>query len=434
MSAAVFGRFTSRCGLWLTLRIIKLRLLRDTTPLQRGIIRHLTLLLDLSSAMSEKDLRPTRYILALRESTNFVRRYFEQNPISQLAIIGTRDGLAFRVSNMSGTPAVHITALQKLMAEGAENGAGAPSTTSNSTGKTSGSGPSGSPSLQNGLDLARAGLAATPSHGTREILIVWGALITADPGDIHSSIRNLVSDHIRVSVVGMAARLAICSELVAKTHGLPSASSSSGVEALYGVAMQEEHFRNLLIEHTTPPATRATEQATRAPSLLTMGFPSRIDEAHASLCACHARPSVGGFLCTRCSAKVCGLPMQCPTCGLQLVQSTHLARSYHHLFPLKNYIEVSWDGAKQKGSESCFGCLLEFPAAPRSVHGPGQTDGVSKARRKSGAKGAGGAEPPKGASESSRYACTSCGEHFCIDCDVYNHDILHNCAGCLSRM
>ena len=35
------------------------RLLKDTTPLQRGIIRHLILILDLSTAMTEKDLRPT---------------------------------------------------------------------------------------------------------------------------------------------------------------------------------------------------------------------------------------------------------------------------------------------------------------------------------------------------------------------------------------
>ena len=91
-----------------------LRLLKDTTPLQRGIIRHLILIIDLSIAMTEKDLRPTRYLLTLRYSSEFVTEFFEQNPISQLGIIGMRDGLAVRVSDMSGNPNDHFENLQAL--------------------------------------------------------------------------------------------------------------------------------------------------------------------------------------------------------------------------------------------------------------------------------------------------------------------------------
>ena len=79
------------------------RLLKDTTPLQRGILRHLILVLDMSEAMLEKDLRPTRYELALNYAFEFVTEYFEQNPISQLGVIGMRDGLAVRISDLSGT-------------------------------------------------------------------------------------------------------------------------------------------------------------------------------------------------------------------------------------------------------------------------------------------------------------------------------------------
>lgn len=38
----------------------------------------------------------------------------------------------------------------------------------------------------------------------------------------------------------------------------------------------------------------------------------------------------------------------------------------------------------------------------------------------------------KGVSASSRYECTACGNHFCIDCDVFAHEIVHNCPGCQS--
>jgi transcription initiation factor TFIIH subunit 2 len=112
------------------------RLLRDTTPLQRGIIRHLMLVLDLSQSMAEKDLRPTRYLLALRFAQEFVVEFFEQNPISQLGILGMKDGLAVRISDMSGNPTDHITALQNLRA----------------------SDPKGLPSLQNALEMARGAL------------------------------------------------------------------------------------------------------------------------------------------------------------------------------------------------------------------------------------------------------------------------------------
>lgn len=112
------------------------RLLKDTTPLQRGIIRHLLLIIDLSSAMLEKDLRPTRYLLTLRYSSEFVTEFFEQNPISQLGIIGMRDGLAVRISDMSGNPTDHINNLRSLQTEE----------------------PKGNPSLQNALEMGRAAL------------------------------------------------------------------------------------------------------------------------------------------------------------------------------------------------------------------------------------------------------------------------------------
>ena len=113
-----------------------LRLLRDATPLQRGIIRHLVLVLDLTFAMAEKDLRPTRYLLTLRYAQEFVLEFFEQNPISQLGIIGMRDGVAIRISNMSGNPTEHILALQELRSKD----------------------PNGLPSLQNALEMARGAL------------------------------------------------------------------------------------------------------------------------------------------------------------------------------------------------------------------------------------------------------------------------------------
>lgn len=94
------------------------------------------MIIDLSAAMTEKDLRPTRYLLTIRYCQDFITEFFEQNPISQIGIIGMRDGLAVRVSDMSGNPSDHISNLQSLRKDD----------------------PRGQPSLQNALDMARAAL------------------------------------------------------------------------------------------------------------------------------------------------------------------------------------------------------------------------------------------------------------------------------------
>ena len=38
-----------------------------------------------------------------------------------------------------------------------------------------------------------------------------------------------------------------------------------------------------------------------------------------------------------------------------------------------------------------------------------------------------------GVSESGRYECPVCAMFFCIDCDVFAHEVVHNCPGCQSR-
>ncbi|KAH8657056.1 Ssl1-like-domain-containing protein [Tricladium varicosporioides] len=374
------------------------RLLRDTTPLQRGIIRHLILILDLSFAMVEKDLRPTRYLLTLRYAMEFTTEYFEQNPISQLGIIGMRDGLAVRISDMSGNPTEHIERLKTFRDQQ----------------------PNGNPSLQNALEMSRAALFNTPSHGTREILVIYGALLSSDPGDIHDTISSLITDRIRVSVVGLAAQVAICGELCSRTN--------SGNTSNYNVALNEQHFRELVMAITTPPVTRTKKQSQS--SLLMMGFPSRTLGAGKSMsfCACHSKLSRGGYLCSRCESKVCSLPAECPACGLTLILSTHLARSYHHLFPLRNWVEVPWSAARK--SRSCFSCLSPFPEIPKEERQHSSVGG-----ERNGVVNKDGlvtVEGQKGTSESGRYACEVCGKHFCIDCDVFAHEVAHNCPGCQS--
>lgn len=209
-----------------------------------------------------------------------------------------------------------------------------------------------------------------------------------------------MDDKIRVGVIGLAAEVSICRELCSRTN--------HGDDSTYSVVLNERHFQELIMSITSPPVTSSKRQFN---SLLMMGFPSRTAESSPSLCSCHSKLSSGGYLCSRCGSKVCDLPAECPACGLTLILSTHLARSYHHLFPLMNWAEVPWKRASQ--NSCCFSCGVPFPPFPS----PAQWD--------TGLESTG-----KGVSPSSRYECTSCHNHFCINCDIFAHEVIHNCPGC----
>ncbi|KAF4005316.1 Ssl1-like family protein [Saccharomyces cerevisiae] len=302
----------------------------------------------------------------------FVHEFFDQNPISQMGIIIMRNGLAQLVSQVSGNPQDHIDALKSIRKQE----------------------PKGNPSLQNALEMARGLLLPVPAHCTREVLIVFGSLSTTDPGDIHQTIDSLVSEKIRVKVLGLSAQVAICKELCKATN--------YGDESFYKILLDETHLKELFNEAVTPlPVNKINKGFT----LVKMGFPTRIFEDTPTFCSCHSKLVYGGYFCPNCHSKVCSLPTVCPCCDLMLILSTHLARSYHHLMPLKTFAEVPT--TEKFRSEDCFSCQSRFPILKNHKNGKLLT--------------------------SSRYRCEDCKQEFCVDCDVFIHEILHNCPGCESK-
>lgn len=405
-----------------------------TTPFQRGIIRTLILVIDGSLTMLEKDLRPTRFSVMISYLLDFVVEFFDQNPISQLGVVMMRNGMAHLVSEVSGLPQYHLDKLRGLNAR-----------------LNNRFEPKGDPSLQNALELARSlltanfgGMAAGSSKNSKEVLIIFGALFTSDPGDIHRTIDNLVKDEVKVKVIGLSARVAICQELVNRTNFLSNGKTrtKADISNYYGVILNESHFKELLMDCVEPLAVttksaEAEKETSHGVPLIRMGFPLKMlpnigstNNAVVSnfpkLCACHttqgsteSQPvvtvqnghsssanlsSVVGYRCPQCSSRVCHLPSTCPVCGLMLILSTHLARSYHHLVPLGDFKEV--EVSPSYTSTHCFGCLLRFPE---------------------------GSEGETALLTSSRYRCGKCHNDFCIDCDVFVHETLHNCPGCENK-
>jgi transcription initiation factor TFIIH subunit 2 len=360
----------------------KKRFLKNVTPFQRGIIRTMVLVLDYSSVMREKDFRPNRSSMMISYAIEFVSDFFDQNPISQLSIVIMRNGLAQAVSEVSGNPNDHIEALKKLKRVD----------------------PEGDPSLQNALEMSRGLLLHVASHCTREILIIFGALFTSDPGNIHHTIKSLVKEKIIIRVIGLTARVAICEELCKLTN-------FGDLKSSYNVVLNETHFKELILDCVTPLAvTKAESENTDGFTLVKMGFPSRVSDTEPTLCSCHSKLVYGGYICPNCKSRVCTLPTVCPCCDLMLILSTHLARSYHHLFPLKLFADVPISDTYP--SSNCYSCQIEFPKGKGIKLENSESENKQKI--------------------SYRYRCTDCGRDFCIDCEVFIHETLHNCPGCES--
>ncbi|KAI0256135.1 TFIIH basal transcription factor complex subunit SSL1 [Lactifluus subvellereus] len=352
------------------------RLLAPAAAIRRSIIRHLVLLLDLSASMTDRDMRPTRFDLMLEYAREFVTEWFDQNPLGQIGIVGMRGGIGERIGEMSGNPQDVLRAIsERHKLE-----------------------PIGEPSLQNAIEMARSSMSHLPTHSSREILIIFGSLTTVDPGNVYETLTSCIKDRIRISLVALAAEMKICRELCDKTGGT------------FGVALNEGHFKDLLFELIPPPAQQNTGAGAggaggkMSADLMMMGFPQRLpDTAPAALCVCHAEMRAAGFLCPRCGARLCDAPTDCDVCGLVIVSSPHLARSYHHLFPVKPYSAVmTLDNAP---SATCHACALPFKNTPTTSVGEGM-------------------------SPFDRYRCQDCKNDFCTECDVFVHDVLHCCPGC----
>ncbi|RKP12103.1 Ssl1-like-domain-containing protein [Piptocephalis cylindrospora] len=354
------------------------RLTRDTSTVQRGIIRHLLIVLDASTCMAEVDLRPNRMQLVENGVAGFIGEFFDQNPLSQLGTLVLRDGIAQKLTDLGGNPGEHVRAVQQQHRRGL----------------------SGEPSLQNALGVCRSLLRHVPHHGSKEVLIFLGSLTSCDPGDINETIDTLVAEGIRVSVIGLAAEVQVCRTLAARTNGS------------YAVVMNETHFKDLLLEHVIPPATtqKGADSASSSADagLVHMGFPRRIAESTPSLCACHHLPRRGGYICPRCGVKVCDIPQDCRVCGLTLVSSPHLARSYHHLFPIPNFLPIA--KSLDPGS-ACFACQTPLTSSSSSSFHDA---------------------PLIHPDSTPAWKCPNCDHHYCTACDLFIHDILHNCPGCTS--
>ena len=394
----------------------------DASGVARGLIRHVVVVIDASRAALLTDMRPTRLGATIGACAEFVEAFFGTNPVSSIAVIKAADGTASRLSRMSGAKRPHIEAIQSL-------------------GKKPHFPPSGPFSLQAVLDEARVVLAKTPDYGRREILLVVSSLATRDGEDIFQrTLKRLQKFQVTVNVVSLAAETHIFKTLALQTDGT------------FTVSLDRAHFSRLLDAHVPPPKVTKkpnTQDKRLRPTLIEMGFPTlRVDAACPKICAVSADASkpnapqstlqlewnIKTFACPRCATRVAALPCNCPVCDLPLVQASHLATSYHHLFPVPRFHEINLLAKDDKKNEryrraSCFGCF--DPLVP-----PNRTDDADDDPKKKQPDPLFPTDSIETALDSGglfAYVCPRCKTAFCASCDEYIHASLHNCPACDER-
>ena len=318
---------------------------------------------------------------------NFVREYFYQNPISQLSLIVSRFDAADRLTELSGNPKNHEHKIDSIL----------PPSDSKS---------SGSCSLARIISLSTQILKHIPDYGHRELLIIFSSLRSCDPPhpyDIQSMLKIAIAQKIRISVICLVAEIYVCKKLALETGGT------------FSVAKDGYHLSMLLMSHTTP-APELRNKSTKTTQFVYMGFPKRTFD-NAPVYGYDGKQQAlfsAAYTCPRCYTRTSEIPSQCNVCQIQLYSSSHIAKSYHHLFPVQNFIELSVtleniDGkdkllamCNDKGEEKknyhikyCNGCLDMFPNDTEIA-----------------------------------FRCQNCQKTYCVSCDLFIHEHLHQCPNC----
>ena len=327
--------------------------------LKIGMMRNVVIILDMSKSMLENDFTPNRHQLSTVMLEKFTEEFFDRNPIAQLGLVATRNKFCEIIIDLCGNKRKILAEIKKVRSMNCE----------------------GEASLYNSFKQALKLFKNVPQHISKEVIVIFSSLSTIDPHNLLQMVDEMKKANVKCSIVGLSASLYVCQKICKETQGR------------YEVAMDETHFHSIMEDHLIPPIA-LTNQAS---FLVKMGFPE-LDSSPPVLsisCICHAddpekSKNSPGYLCPQCSSKYCELPIDCLVCSLTLASSAHLARSYHHLFPLEPFSDIPLKDI-QEMKRFCYSCQSLFTHA---------------------------------------FQCNVCLSNFCNECNTFVHDNLHFCPSC----
>jgi len=366
---------------------------------RRGLIRYLMLAVDCSASAAEKDYRPNRIMAMKVACERFILHFFDQNPISQLSLAQIQDSVARKLTDMSGNPKTHLERLRKIRVT------------------------KGLSSLQNTMKLAILALRHVPNYGHRELLIIYSSLSSTDPGSIEDTIQDAVENKIRISIVSLTAEIYVCKRIAHATGGT------------FSVAMDSQHLAEILRDLTTPSPQLQEEQEERSMQtdfvyMVYMGFPRRVVDSRASYVfdGKASKLACTSYVCPRCFTKTADIPTQCNSCTLQLNSSSHIARSFHHIFPVPQFVEVT----DSSGSSATLAITETAMEISNSNNSSSSSIGIGSSAPQASpvVQACTGCSDVLVKDYDVLLKCPRCNNVFCVECDHFIHDSLHNCPGC----
>jgi transcription initiation factor TFIIH subunit 2 len=372
-----------------------------------GLLRHVFIILDVSKAMLASDYKPTRAEAVRVAVKDFIKEFFDENPISSLGIIVTKDSQAVQISEMSFNPKRHLDNIDEFFNPLSSNSSQKGPSILSST-------PSGEMTIQGSIEMALKILSFIPSYGTREIIFIHGAHSTCDVGNIYDTILWLKKSNVQVSVCSLPGEVYIASLIAKETRGKYFVPEN--YDALY---------KFLLLLCKPLPKSSYQNEIEGAFKMFHVGFPQLLMN-DPGLCVCHNQLRDRAYVCPRCNSRQCEIPNACSICSLQLIAAPQLARSYHHLFPVPMYYELLGSNA-----EITIAPISRISVQNQGTDGDRENEKTEQAMEtiSDSSTSCTGCTNPL-LSNQPRYLCPYCRLAFCVDCDEFIHNVLHNCPGC----
>lgn len=260
-----------------------LNVTRRTENLQRGIVRRILIVLDMSSAVEERDMLPSRKYYIKRSVVKFFKSFTESNPLSTVGMAVVSGESAYLVSSIIGE-AEEID-MHMRQTEGAGNF-----------------------SLGAAFDIVNEFF--QECSFLKEVIFVISSFSFLGRSPLY--LKNyLINREIVMHTIHMAGEMEILKQISKESGGV------------FGVVNSPEDLNVLLGLICIPPPYNGSSRL----SMLKIGFPSVISES--TICACHLELNEWGYECPFCTTKVCDVPSVCPICENILSAAVHLLKALH---------------------------------------------------------------------------------------------------------
>lgn len=270
------------------------------TQSNKGLIRHLNILIDFSPPLDSKDYLPSTKFFILNYLKSFVKRFYQENPISILSISGFDEENQFFFDQIYKKSEIEkyykISSEEQFFL----------------------------------IDLLENVVLNMNDNYIKEVLVITNSISSKyKSSDV---ITKIQSKNIKIHFISLSGEVTFFKNIAKNTMGT------------YFVPLDEYATKKALNTFIKPFQINSSARV----SMIRVGFPKNISFSNLCqknsdpfFCICHLKVCDEGYECPSCTSRFCNLPFKCTICDLQLISSLTLAKSvYFYKDPL-NFIDIN---------------------------------------------------------------------------------------------